>query len=766
MQLNKRKIDFLLRLTLSLVALIVCAFVLLSPYVVRTYESTSGTQVYLATNAVYAQKPTCAAGETLKEREVTRLGTSRTEYYCVKNGTDQIVPTQEQQAGQAKAEAEANSRGMGIIDYFTSGAFLISITGVLLAFSGWILNSSIEYFIVGMGEYLRSDTAMGKAIVESWTIIRDIINLTFVFGLIYLAFMTIAKADTGKLKHGIANILIGALLINFSIFFGKAIIDVANVTAIEIYEQMSTIAAPAAGGSGGQQTYNVGISGFFAGKLGIPTTINPIELLNSEAGTVDLGVKAGKFGFGFSIFVSLIFLVTSFVFIAGGILIAIRFIVLALLLILSPIAFAFAFLPKIHTEEWSRMWWDRIVAQALFAPAYLLLLYIAMNVANVSTLGGNSSVTEFFSGGAIGAFMNFVLIIGFLVGAIIVAKKMGAAGSSMAMKWGGKATFGATAFLGRQSFGRLGNWAAENDRLKDTASRKGVTGFMARRGLGAARVAQKGSYDVRGIGPLNDFAKKLGLDAGKAHTGGRKQMVDDAKKKEKEYADSLGTIEDTDPRVMGLERLTEVEEEKLQRLQNEKQAAQARGDATEMNKLDKDIHAQEKVVKGSKEAVEREKNRRQVGVAIPPVEIDELSRKNSEFAQTRAELDENKQNLKDWKNTFANDRSTDAQRKEALRHIKEAQENIERLEIEQEAALDKLARGKNVGYAGVIGSSGHFYSAIQGRTRAMNREIGKAIHDSKKSKKKEKKEKPKAEKPKADAHDESGDADAGGHGGH
>ncbi len=257
--------------------------------------------------------------------------------------------------GGAPVEGSEAVEEMGIIDYFTSGAFLISITGVLLAFSGWILNSSIEYFVVGMGTYLGdTNRGMGAAIVQSWTIIRDLINLTFVFGLIYLAFLTIAKADTHKLKHGIANLLIGALLINFSLFFGKAVIDVANVTAIEIYEQMSTVTGMSA--SGEKETMDVGISGFFAQRLGIPTTINPIELLNSDQGTVAIETKTGTFGFGFSIFISLVFLITSFVFIAGGILIAIRFIVLDLLIILSPDEFAFVFIKEVNTEEWPRMW--------------------------------------------------------------------------------------------------------------------------------------------------------------------------------------------------------------------------------------------------------------------------------------------------------------------------------------------------------------------------------------------------------------------------
>lgn len=384
---------------------------------------------------------------------------------------------------RSKAAADKAATEMGLFEYFTSGAFLIAITGMLLGFAGWMLNGSIQFFVIEMGALIGTGTPIGNSINESWKMIRDLINLTFVFGLLYIAFMTIFKADTSKLKHAIVQILIGALLINFSLFFAKVIIDITNVAAVEIFEQMSSV--PGAGISSAQsgQQYTVGISGYFAERLGVLDLVDPIAVATSK-GSADL--KAGSFGFGFSIFVSLIFLIASFVFMAGAILISIRFVVLVFLLILSPVAFASAFIPKLNTEEWSRMWWDKMISQAIFAPAYLLLILIAMKVADLGALTAGGKITDFFSGEgqgkSIAAVLNFVLIIGFLVGAIIIAKKMGAYGASTAASWGmSAAKFGGrlvmkpvragTGFAGRNTVGRASN-----------ASLKGFDKWMAKDG--------------------------------------------------------------------------------------------------------------------------------------------------------------------------------------------------------------------------------------------------------------------------------------------
>ena len=165
---------------------------------------------------------------------------------------------------------------MGTYEWFTTGAFLITLGGLFLYYGGVLLNGSIEFFVINMTTLIRGP--IGDSIVQSWTIIRDIINLTFVFGLIYVAFMTIMKADTHQLKHAVVKIMIGAVLINFSLYFAKVIIDVSNVTSLEIYKSISSIEGNSGSGVGTSDNLkltNIGISGFFAERLGVLSLYDP-----------------------------------------------------------------------------------------------------------------------------------------------------------------------------------------------------------------------------------------------------------------------------------------------------------------------------------------------------------------------------------------------------------------------------------------------------------------------------------------------------------
>ena len=675
--------------------------------------------------------------------------------------------------------------------FWTSGAFLIYVTGMLLGFAGWALNGSIEYFVIDMGKFLGSGpqgSALGNSIVTSWGIIRDIINLTFVFGMIYLAFMTIVKADTSKLKHGVVQIVIAALLINFSLFFAKAIIDFGNVAAVEVYSYMQ-----AAGHSSANQndwaTY--GISGYFMNQLGLIEFFHPGTVI-SAGGSPTLAIGK-ETGFGFSLLVSLTLLIATFVFFAGAILIAIRFVTLALLLILSPVAFAGAALPGLNTEEWSRAWWKSLVSNVLFAPAYFLLLFVSMKAVNLDSLANGLStisptpgnIVGFFKGqgdpGSILAFMNFVLVIGFLVGSLIISKRMGAWGADSATKWGAKASFGVTAAIGRQTFGRLGNLGAESDRLKDAASRKGPRGFLARQALGISRVAQKGSFDARGIGAVQSLAKNhdVNLKLGDAKKGGYAASLEEVANKDKTYGASLGTVDDKDPRVKEYKEHLEHEEhqladeqEYLKQLKKDFNNARKRGIASEMaqaqaavTKQEDNIETRKKEVETWKKYVDQEKNRRQVGAAVIEERLPDTYRKLG------LDIGIAQEGIRVMQKEYNDTKSTDA-----LKKIKELQAQIKKAEQGRKDIYAKT-RGAEVGYAGVLdsytndkglvsGTAALTKALLTGRTRAMYKAGAKAVRDTKKAAKKaEKKD------DHGGGHDDHGGGHddhggGGGHGGH
>src|SRR6185437_11720764 len=69
----------------------------------------------------------------------------------------------------------------------------------------------------------------------SWTTARDLANMAFLFILLYIAFTIILRADTGNTMSLLAGVIIVALLVNFSFFFTRLIIDAGNILTIQFY---------------------------------------------------------------------------------------------------------------------------------------------------------------------------------------------------------------------------------------------------------------------------------------------------------------------------------------------------------------------------------------------------------------------------------------------------------------------------------------------------------------------------------------------------
>jgi hypothetical protein len=107
---------------------------------------------------------------------------------------------------------------------------------------------------------------------------------------------------------------------------------------------------------------------------------------------------------------------------------------------------------------------------------------------------------------------------------------------------GGKAIGGA-AFAGRQSVGRLANWAAENDWLKDRAakSRVGALALQATRGVAGSSFDARGSRVFSGVATATGVGEKgLGEVGGK---GGYRQGIKDAAGRETTFAaDAIGKV--------------------------------------------------------------------------------------------------------------------------------------------------------------------------------------------------------------------------------
>ncbi len=588
------------------------------------------------------------------------------------------------------------------------GNVVLSTAAFFTYIGGKILEYSVDKLVFGMGD-LINNKGLGISIDTTWKVIRDICNLAFIFGFVYVGIRTILDPENANTKRFLSRIIVGALLINFSLFFTKIVIDFSNFTAVQLYQSMVS-------GQGNiSETFMklLGLSGFYQ----VP---NPQMLAN----------VSGWGGFWFYLMGAVMFLVSAFVMAAGGIMLIVRFVALILIMIFSPILFAATVFPK--TEEYASNLWKQLLSYSFFAPVYLLLLLISISILQgVSTSLGltGKTLAEGFrnQNDAFGVILNFVIVILFLIFSLHVAKKMGVAGGDMAVSVGnnlrsrgqrfiGSSTLGLGARAGRATIGKAAYNLSERDGLKDAASRRGIGGWAARRVLKGSRVVGDASFDARNIPGVGNT-----LGIGEGRKGGFSTIKTEVEKKEKEFAQSLGEVGDDDVQVLGRKKEADYAKKNFdankQILQDQikKITGNTPADNAKRIALQTQIDDLEEAKEDAKINYEKEKQRRIIGSTYAkPTDQVAANTAKADVDAAKAQLD-TRWDL--YKNL--NDAQKEAQRPIIQGFMKDLKE--------KKKAYEKMLRENDDGYAGVLEGDNLFTSWPTGRLVAHNNEAGKAV---------------------------------------
>ncbi|MFT7644551.1 MAG: hypothetical protein ACI9BF_000200 [Candidatus Paceibacteria bacterium] len=301
-------------------------------------------------------------------------------------------------------------------------ALVTSLFGMLLWMGGWVLDIGITDYVVGFGDEFASDMALGIQVNALWVVIRDLFNITFIFGLVYIGLKMILDSDDTGTKKMLGHLILAALLINFSLYITQFIVDFTNILATQIAAGFEDTL---------NGTYNV--SGTFMDVLGITTAFEAPKAV----------IHDGAEPYGYIFGTAIVCLVGMFVFGAGGILLLIRYVLLILFMILSPLMFLGFVFPGLQSI--SSLYWKKFIGQAFFAPIYILFLYFSVQILN-ATLGSGDpkNLAEVFTGGdpaTIGATFSatippFIISCIFLVASLVIAQKMGAVGAGHAVSMG------------------------------------------------------------------------------------------------------------------------------------------------------------------------------------------------------------------------------------------------------------------------------------------------------------------------------------------
>ncbi len=353
------------------------------------------------------------------------------------------------------------------------GNLILTMASAFTWVGGTLLDAALQKFVFGMGDMVNTQS-FGLAIDNAWKLVRDFANLAFIFGFIYLGIRAIIDPDSHFIKQTLSRIIIGALLINFSLFIVKFVVDFGNYTSYQIYTSMTD-----GGGT---------ISAAVADRLGITTIFKA-----PDPNTFNNVTKAGMVWF--YVLGALVLFIAAFVFFAAAVLLVIRFVILILIMVASPILFAATIFPK--TASMASSLWGKLLAQAFFAPIYLFLTLISLTlIGGLNLIGSGGSFMKAMTNGeqadSYYMFLNFSVIIFFLIQSLLVAKKLGVEGAGMMIGAGDNLRKGATGWMGRNTIGRAGQWVADKqDSLRKSNTRGAQIGALAMRATGINAVATK-----------------------------------------------------------------------------------------------------------------------------------------------------------------------------------------------------------------------------------------------------------------------------------
>lgn len=412
---------------------------------------------------------------------------------------------------------------------------LIFIPPALFSASVDAFNTILQWTILDF-----SGTASSINLVEStqiiWELSRDIGNILLIGVFVYMAIgliLGIKGMGRSEAQKIAINILVVALLINFSYLFALVAIDMSNWLTVQIY---NTVVHSSRQEFGDILAQN--ISGVTNLRDLIPSTGDFIWDLISGLFTAVWDILK-KMGSGV-----ILTTIAAVLFFRLALILLTRWITLIFLTITSAAAFAAMLIPA-YKKYWT-YWYRGLLHNTVLAPMLLLLL-------SVSVILTNTIYKALSSSNLPGAETIATLIcIVFFWAALTIATKLadktaesaGSAGKwiSDTVNWAQNKTIGravgwvpgAAGQLGRDTFGQSSQWMA--NRLNSMAANRPRNSISRRMLAGLSKSTQTGvadrSFDARSLSAIQSATKASGFELSKGIQAGFKKELDARNKRD------------------------------------------------------------------------------------------------------------------------------------------------------------------------------------------------------------------------------------------
>jgi hypothetical protein len=425
-----------------------------------------------------------------------------------------------------------------------------------------------DFFI---GYSLSDESYRHDFIQTGWQLVRDISNIFFIIIMIYSGLAAVFSTSNTSYKKVIPALIVNALIINFSLFATRIVIDMSNITARIFYNQMIVKI------DGKEQSGEDSTTGYKPISEAIVSSFNPQSIFknkvlteeeplqkdgssnSSTSGVVFNGssdpIEGKKFrvtsseyagyftlvtlaAIAISFFMAMMFWKTAFMFVG-------RVIGLYVAMIFSPFAFLsrgnIPLVNKVGSLSFSS-WWGNLSKYALLAPIFVFFLYIInafLNVEFFTKIGldqqtsGLTGTSSFFVS-VMYVVIPMLIIYGLVSWGVKIAESLAGEYAQMAQKLATGATgmvvggalgvaSGGLAYAGTRFGSRIGRALGQTSLGRRAAISVGRAASNGTRASLAARLTnralnwtQNSSWDARntrlgGLVRNNPIVNQMGL---------------------------------------------------------------------------------------------------------------------------------------------------------------------------------------------------------------------------------------------------------------
>jgi hypothetical protein len=254
--------------------------------------------------------------------------------------------------------------------------------------------------------------------IKGWTAVKDIANMFIVLGFVFVGISTALRIRDYEAKKLLLPLIIVALLINFSGLICGLMIDASNIAMRSL-----SLNSPASGTMGATIKHSIDV-------------VWDKTMTNAAVKENLLGYVANDIVF------AIFYLVTAGTFLFLSIILFVRYIMLAILFILSPLAFVcyvFGF-----TKKYFTMWWEKFLKWILVGIGAIFFLWLASQMLVVPDCKQAPTACNM---GQVELLLLKVLLF-VVVGFVMALKGSGAAGIAVKGLATGVAGFAAGAIAG------------------------------------------------------------------------------------------------------------------------------------------------------------------------------------------------------------------------------------------------------------------------------------------------------------------------------